>query len=179
MNTHSHISNLHGTAVSIDNVGVIISGESGSGKTDLAIELISRGHQFIADDLVVVKKNLQNQLIITADAQNTNFAHLRGVGFINVDKCFAQNPSVVKAESTLDLIIQITNTDNVNLPSPVGSQQLTTQIMGIKVPTINLVTCKYRNLGLVAEIIVRNFILIQNGYNANAIFLEKFSQITE
>jgi HPr kinase/phosphorylase len=178
MNTDSQVINLHGTAVLIDNLGVLICGESGSGKTDLALELISRGHKFIADDVVVIKKTDDNQLLMTADTNNINFAHLRGVGFIDVSKCFTKNSTVINYQSNLSLIIRLTNSESANLTT-INLEPLNTEIMGVKVPTTALVTTRYRNLALVSELIVKNFILVKNGYNANNVFLEKFSQITE
>lgn len=178
MHTDSQVINLHGTAVLIDNLGVLICGESGSGKTDLALELVSRGHKFIADDVVVIKKTEDNQLIMTADTNNINFAHLRGVGFIDISKCFTKNSTVINYQSNLSLIIRLTNSESANLITT-NLEPLNTEIMGVKVPTTALVTTRYRNLALVSELIVKNFILVKNGYNANNVFLEKFSQITE
>jgi len=166
--------NLHGAAVVIDNIGVLIRGNSGSGKTELAMELISRGHKFVADDLVVVQQIGSDKcLSMQAKPESIGFAHIRGVGFIDVGKCFAASTAVIRHAQRLDLVIDLT-ANELNHDNSIFTHNYT-EILGVMLPNVYLVTTKHKNLALISEIIVRSFIQRRNGYDANSIFVKRFS----
>ena len=171
MNTIKQI-HLHATAVSVFNCGVLITGSSGIGKSELALELVDRGHKLIADDIAVVEKSSDNKLIISADADAIGYMHIRGLGFINLTKHY-NNFSSTDINSYLDLIIELV--DDITLLNKQNISPLTNKvdILDEKVVKYLLPIGHYRHLAVLTENIVRQYMQLRTGYNANNDFIEK------
>lgn len=163
------VTNLHGTAVNIYDYGVLITGESGIGKTELALSLIDRGHKFIADDSVMVETIHQNSLLMSTNQEATGYMHVRGLGFLQVRQLY--NLDRVFANSKLDIIIELVNDGkllNKDLHIPLMDKLV---ILDISVTRFKLPIGQGRNLTLLSEVIVKYYNQLLNGHDSNLEFI--------
>lgn len=141
---------FHGSALNIFNCGVIISGESGIGKSELALELVSRGHQLIADDMICLTK-IKDKIIMN-NPTDKFLVHIRGIGVVDISQVFGLNSIVSSKELTL--IIQLSNT-NILTIDPLMPLQDKTKIMDTSVVIHELPLGKQRSLPLLVEVIIK------------------------
>lgn len=159
----SNTQTIHGVLVSIFNIGTLITGSAKSGKSELALALISRGHKLVADDAPEFTK--KNSVIIgTCPALLRGFMHIRNLGIINIGELFSNKR--LKQKSKLELIIHLG-----------ASNKRNKSILGTSIPKINLERTIATDLTNITEIAVRNFILQQNGYDAEKMFAKKHQQL--
>ena len=114
----------------------MITGDSGVGKSETAIELIMRGHRLVADDAVELRR-ISNQLIGTAPEVIRHYIELRGIGVIDVRQLFGMR--TVKTESQLDLIVHLEPWDQTKFYDRLGIEDHFTEIMDVKVPIVSIV----------------------------------------
>ena len=159
----AHTIQEHGVLMDIDGVGVMIKGASGIGKSEIALELLRRGHRIVADDIVVVKR-IGNMLDGSANPLVKNFMELRGVGLINIAKLYGA--SSIKLNQEIELVIQLENWDNSKVYDRLGDQPETEEILGIPLTKMTIPVSPGRNLAVVVETAASVYRLSQMGYNA-------------
>ena len=166
-----HIDKLiHGTFVNVFDSGVLLIGKPKSGKSSIALELVSNGHALIADDLVRIKKKDSCFFgkSITTPKQLTEFIHINNYGFINLRKLFGDN-GVFREEKKIDLIIKL------------GLKDLIIKDDDFKqLRTININTQDIKiNIAKFIEIVIKNYKLEKDGYNSdNEFTIEQIKAIT-
>lgn len=162
---------LHGVYMEVITLGVLLTGKSGVGKSELALELITRGHRLVADDAPEFSLISPDTINGTAPKALTNFLEVRGLGIINVRELFGA--AAVKKDKFLRLIIHLEKQGSdrvVNLDRLAGSYR-TRQMLGLEIPEITLPVAPGRNLAVLVECATRNHILRTNGYNAAEDFM--------
>lgn len=127
---------IHGELLNVFGMGVLIKGESGSGKSTAAIDLIRRGHLLVADDVVVIKKISSQLLVGVADEMTKNLIECRGVGIVNINSLFGK--SAIRESSRIDLIINLTAYDEDDFNRDLGDVIPTEKLMGVEIPIINI-----------------------------------------
>ncbi len=155
---------LHGVLVEVYGEGILITGESGIGKSETAVELLKRGHRLIADDAVEIKKISSSQLMGTAPELIRNFIELRGIGVINVAKLYGM--ASIKDENIINLIINIVPWDNKAHYDRMGLEETYIDILGVKVPQTTIPVTPGRNLAVILEVAAMNSRQKRMGYNA-------------
>ena len=155
--------NRHGVLLDIYGEGVMITGDSGVGKSETAIELIMRGHRLVADDAVELRR-ISNQLIGTAPEVIRHYIELRGIGVIDVRQLFGMR--TVKTESQLDLIVHLEPWDQTKFYDRLGIEDHFTEIMDVKVPIVTIPVRPGRNLASIVEVAALNNRHRRYGYNA-------------
>ena len=153
----------HGVLLDIYGEGVMITGDSGVGKSETAIELIMRGHRLVADDAVELRR-ISNQLIGTAPEVIRHYIELRGIGVIDVRQLFGMR--TVKTESQLDLIVHLELWDQTKFYDRLGIEDHFTEIMDVKVPIVTIPVRPGRNLASIVEVAALNNRHRRYGYNA-------------
>lgn len=170
---------LHGVFLEVLGVGVLLAGDSGIGKSELALELISRGHRLIADDAPLFTRISPEAISGACPQLLCGFLEVRGLGILNVPAMFGDN--ALKSNKNLRLIIDLQAVDNFNasvndrLYGTVHSRE----ILGVKIPEISLPVAPGRNLAVLIEGAVRNHLLRLRGYNAADIFIEQQKQLLD
>lgn len=154
----------HGVLVEVYGEGILLTGESGMGKSETAIELLKRGHRLIADDAVEIRRISGNTLVGTAPEVLRNFVELRGIGIINVAKLFGMG--AVKAENEINLVVNIEPWNSQNVYDRMGAEVSFTEILGIKVPMNTIPVTPGRNLAVILEVAAMNNRQRKMGYNA-------------
>ena len=154
----------HGVLVDVYGVGVFLSGKSGVGKSEAALELIKRGHQLVADDVVDVCRINDNRLVGEAPETVRHFMEIRGIGIIDIKAMYGI--SAVLMSKSIDLVIHLENWKENKAYDRLGLSEDFTTIMDVRVPQVVLPVRPGRNLAIVIEVAARNFSLKQLGYSA-------------
>ncbi len=155
---------LHGVLVEVYGEGILILGESGVGKSEMAMEIVKRGHRLIADDLVEVRRVSDSTLLGQAPAIIRHLLEIRGLGIMDVKELYGV--SSVKMQENINFVINLELWDEKKVYERLGVNQEYTEILGIKVPSATIPVRPGRNLAIIAEVAAINFRQKQMGYNA-------------
>ena len=155
---------MHGVLVDVYGVGLLITGKSGVGKSESALELVKRGHRLVADDVVVVRKVSQTRLTGTAPDNIRHLMEIRGIGIIDVYTMYGV--ASVIASKSIDLVVHMELWQEGHAYERIGLGSQTTEILGVKVPYMLLPIHPGRNIAIVLEVAARDLRLKQMGYNA-------------
>lgn len=153
---------LHGNFVSVFGVGTLIMGEPGIGKSELALGLIQRQHQLIADDAPLF---FRNGLIVMGKnpLKHQHFISIRGIGLFDVPVLFG--PSSVQEQHPLDLIIKLQATKTIPTSTSLTPEQTAESILECLIPSITIPIISKRNLEAIVETLVKNFLVTRNMEN--------------
>jgi len=155
---------VHGDLVEVYGVGLLITGESGIGKSEAALDLIKRGHRLISDDIVVIKKMSGNFLFGTGSEIAPHFMEVRGVGIINVVQLFGV--SAVRDKKRIDAKIILEDWDQSRKYDRLGLIDKYESILGIKVPVLIIPVRPGRNIPAIIETSALNLRLKKSGINS-------------
>lgn len=172
---------LHGVFMEIYSIGVLITGESGAGKSELALELITRGHRLVADDAPEFTQIAPDVLDGTCPELLQDMLELRGLGVLNIRQMFGD--TAVKRNKYLRLIVHLTRPHIEPQPSS-GLDRLTgdlgtRHVLDLDVPMITLPVMPGRNLAVLAEAATRTHILRAKGVDPAAAFMARHSHFLE
>ncbi|MDQ2694106.1 MAG: HPr(Ser) kinase/phosphatase [Pseudomonadota bacterium] len=157
---------LHGVFMEVHGLGVLLSGSSGCGKSELALELVSRGHRLIADDTPKLTRVAPNVIEGTCPETLRDFLEVRGLGILNIRRMFGD--SAIKRNKRLRLVVNLVRQEETYLSAEVrlrGTRNYR-YILDCAIPEITLPIAPSRNLAVLVECAVRDHILRLNGYNA-------------
>jgi len=155
---------VHGVLVDIYGEGVLITGESGIGKSEAALELIQRAHRLVADDAVEIRKVSDDTLVGSAPDITKHFIELRGIGIVDVKTLFGV--SNVKDTQNIDLVICLEDWDKEKEYDRLGLEEEYTEYLGNKVVCHNIPIRPGRNLAIICESAAINHRQKKMGYNA-------------
>ena len=155
---------VHGVLVDVYGEGVLITGESGIGKSEAALELIKRGHRLVTDDVVEIRKVSDASLVGTAPDITKHFIELRGIGIIDVKALFGA--SCVRETQNIDLVIRLEDWDKDKEYDRLGLDEEYTEFLGIRVVCHNIPIRPGRNLAIICESAAVNHRQKKMGYNA-------------
>lgn len=163
----------HGVFVEVHSVGVFIRGDSGIGKSELALALVAKGHRLIADD--VTRFTQIGPAVLDGHSPNilADFMEVRGLGIVNIRAMFGSNS--VKRNKNLRLVIKLSKytEDNKHKFDRLGLKTHTHTILGVAIPEITLPIASGRNIAVLVEAAARNHLLQMTGYSAPEDFIER------
>lgn len=164
---------VHGVFLEVMGIGVLLTGASAIGKSELALELITRGHRLVADDAPAFRRHAPETLVGHCPEALKNFLEVRGLGIMNVRELFGDNS--IKPEMTLQLIVQLTPVNgsrDAELDRLKGTRRLRT-LLEVEVPEVEIPVAPGRNLAVLVEAAARNQILYNRGYDAAEDFIAR------
>ena len=164
----------HGVLVEVYGEGILITGDSGVGKSEAAIELIKRGHRFIADDAVELRKVSAKAIVGQAPEIIKHIIELRGIGIVDVRRLFGMG--AVKETEKVDMIINLEPWVQGKMYDRLGLDTEYTDIMGIKIPSLTIPVKPGRNLAVILEIAAMNNRQKRMGYNTAEEFNARLMQ---
>ena len=154
----------HGVLIEIYGEGVFITGESGVGKSETAIELVKRGHRLVADDAVEIRKVSNISLVGSSPDNIRHFLELRGIGIINARRLFGMG--AVKITEKIDLVVEMELWNPEKVYDRMGVDTQFMSILGVKVPSLTIPVKPGRNLAVILEVAAMNNRQKKMGYNA-------------
>lgn len=160
-------SNIHGGLMSIFGKGVLITGESGIGKSELALDLINRGHVLVADDRVDAYR-MHNRIIGKAPRLLRGYLEIRGIGIIDVVKMFGAR--AILDDIQIEFMIHLEHFDSLATYERIGNEETYENIINVKIPKLTLPVKEGRNMSVLVESAVTNFTLKQMGINSSQDF---------
>ena len=155
---------MHGVLVEVHGEGLLITGESGIGKSETALELVKRGHRLIADDAVEIRRVDHTVLSGSAPEMIRYYMELRGIGVIDARQIFGVG--AVKPNTRVTLVIHLEAWDNSKAYDRLGLEDEYTEILGVKVPQTTIPVQPGRNLAVILELAAMNHRQKLMGYNA-------------
>ncbi|MEG2116737.1 MAG: HPr(Ser) kinase/phosphatase [Clostridia bacterium] len=161
---------VHGVLLDVSGVGVLLTGKSGIGKSETALELVKRGHRLVADDAVIIKK-VQNNLIGRSPEIIKHFMEIRGIGILDVKRIYGIG--AVSEAKTINLVVEMEHWDNKKQYDRLGGNQLFEEILGIYVPKMVIPITPGRNLPIIIEAAATTHTLKKSGYDAAQVLIEK------
>ena len=170
---------LHGVYMEVLGNGVLITGESSVGKSELALELISRGHRLVADDAPEFTQIGPDIVDGRSPSILQGFMEVRGLGVLNIREMYGDN--AIKINKYLRLIIHMEkmNDDNVSSFSRLTGHSKVQKILNVEIPVTLIPVAPGRNLAVIVEAAVRNHILRSNGYDASQQLIDLQKQAIE
>ena len=154
----------HGVLIEIYGEGVFLTGESGVGKSETAIELVKRGHRLVADDAVEIRKVSNISLVGSSPDNIRHFLELRGIGIINARRLFGMG--AVKMTEKIDLVVEMELWNPEKIYDRMGIDTEYASILGVKVPSLTIPVKPGRNLAVILEVAAMNNRQKKMGYNA-------------
>lgn len=162
---------VHGVFMDVLGLGVMITGESGLGKSELALELISRGHGLVADDAVDLSRTSPNVIDGHCPDLLQNMLEVRGLGLLNIRTIFGETS--VRRKMKLKLIVHLVRATAQDKFERLPLQDMTQEILGCPIRKVMLQVAAGRNLAVLVEAAVRNTILKLRGIDTLSEFMEK------
>jgi HPr kinase/phosphorylase len=166
---------LHAVMMDVLGMGVLITGDSGAGKSELALELISRGHGLVADDIVEIARVAPNSLEARCPPMLRDFLEVRGLGVLNIRTVFGE--TACRRKMKLKLVVHLLRPQKGTVEIdrlPLGAE--TQEILGVPVRKVSIPVAAGRNLAVLLEAAVRSTILLLRGIDSTQEFVERHKQ---
>jgi len=160
---------LHGVLVDVFGVGVLLLGESGTGKSECALDLVSRGHRLVADDVVEVFRRGDALVIGRGSLQARHHMEIRGLGIINVRELFGV--TAIRYRKRIELVIQLESWRPDAEYDRLGIEEQTQAILGVALPRLRIPVSAGRSIAILVEVAARNHLLKLTGVHAARSFL--------
>lgn len=155
---------MHACFIEVYGEGVLITGNSGVGKSETALELVKRGHRLVADDIVEIRRVSNKALVGSAPEIIRHLLEIRGIGFLDVKRLYGVG--AVKLTENIQLVVDLERWEQGKEYERMGIDDLYTEILGIKVPFVKIPVMPGRNLAIIIEVAAMNNRQKMMGYNA-------------
>lgn len=168
---------IHGTLVNVFGVGVLIEGKSGVGKSETALELVKKGHMFVADDAVDIT-NISGKILAKPNLVAGRFIEIRGLGILNVSQMFGIEKTA--PFSNIDVIVEMVKEEGSDINfERVGNINKTKMLEKVKIPYYCLPITPGRKMSDLIEAAVIDFKLKQHGYNSAKDYISNFKKVNK
>jgi HPr kinase/phosphorylase len=165
---------LHAVLMDVLGLGILITGESGIGKSESALDLIVRGHRLVADDTVEVRRRAETILIGTCPELTRHHMELRGLGVINVKELFGI--ASTRSSKRVELVVQLERWDPAREYERLGLDDDYFAILGLRVPMLRMPVAPGRNIAILVEVAARNQLLRARGHHTARLLAERLEQ---
>lgn len=169
------MTSVHGVLVDIYGVGVLLTGSSGVGKSETALELVKRGHRLVADDSVEIRQTGENELVGNAPDLIQHLLEIRGLGIINVMTLFGAG--AVRSYKKISIVMHLEFWDSKKMYDRLGLEEETIKLVDSTIPQLTIPVRPGRNLAVIVEVAAMNFRLKRMGVNAAQQFSDKLNDV--
>lgn len=170
----SPYSPIHGSFIDVYGVGILFIGRSGIGKSEIALDLIERGHRLVADDVVMVTRKGEGILMGSGTKLTQHFMEVRGLGLLNVREMFGIR--AIRFQKRVEVIVELEEWHPDVEYTRTGLDDNFTKILDVDIPYLKLPIFPGKNVTVIAEVISLNYLLKHYGYNAAKVFTEKLRE---
>jgi HPr kinase/phosphorylase len=168
---------LHGSLASVYGVGLLFMGESGAGKSECVLDLVERGHRFVADDLVLVTRQGNDVLIGRGHELQGHHMEIRGVGIIDVSALFGVR--AIRLQKRIEVIVNLETWAHDRDYSRTGLEEDMEEVLGVEVPIVTVPLNPGKNITVIAEVVAMNHLLKYTGVSSAAAFDKRLRQYLE
>ncbi|MBL7995440.1 HPr kinase/phosphorylase [bacterium] len=165
---------VHGSMVDVYGIGMMFTGKSGIGKSEIALDLVERGHRMVADDTVKIRRISENILMARGHNNLRHFIEIRGVGILDIREMFGIR--AVRVQKRLEVQVDLQLWDGKEEYERLGLDEQTGKVLDVSIPTIKLPIYPGKNITVIAEAIALNLLLKIYGYDAAKEFSDKLMQ---
>lgn len=166
--------NVHGTLVDVYGVGLLYTGKSGIGKSEVALDLVERGHRLVADDVVKITRAAPDVLIGSGSELLGHHMEIRGVGIIDVEELFGIRS--IRMQKRIEVEVRLSYWSDEASYERLGIDEQTTTVLGIHIPILHVPISPGKNITVISEVIAMNHMLKVYGENSAIEFSKKLSQ---
>ena len=165
---------MHGALVDVYGIGLLITGSAGIGKSEVALDLVERGHRLVADDVVMVTRKEEQVLMGSGTDLVQHFMEIRGLGLIDVRAMFGVR--AIRYQKRVEVIVNLHPWDPDIEYTRLGMVEETYDLMGVDLPLVKLPITPGKNVTVLCEVIAMNHLLRHYGYDAAEVFAERLAQ---
>lgn len=165
---------VHGSFVDVYGVGVLFIGRSGIGKSEVALDLVERGHRLVADDVVILTRKRDTILMGTGSLLAEHMVEVRGLGIINVRHMFGIR--AIRYQKRLEIVVELEEWQAHDSYERLGIEDAVVEILGIPISLVKLPIFPGKNITVIAEVIALNYLLKTYGYHAGRDFAAKLER---
>jgi HPr kinase/phosphorylase len=162
---------VHGVLVDVLGIGILITGKSGIGKSECALELVSRGYRFVADDVVIVKRIFPSTLFGTSSDLSRYYIEVRGLGIVNVKELYGI--TAIREKKQMDIVVELVRWETEDEYERLGFRERTEDILGVELPHLKIPVSPGRSVATIVEVAARNQLLKIMGYDTYRQFQEQ------
>jgi len=165
---------VHGTLVDVYGVGLMYTGKSGIGKSEVALDLVERGHRLVADDVCKITRTAPDVIIGTGSELLGHHMEIRGVGIIDIEELFGIR--AIRLQKRVEVEVNLTLWSDNEDYERLGLEDRKTTIMGVRIPVVRVPISPGKNITVISEVIAMNHMLKIYGENSAVEFTKKLSQ---
>ena len=164
---------VHAAFVDVYGVGLLIAGRSGIGKSEVALDLVERGHRLVADDVVMVTRKGEGILMGAGTRFGEHFMEVRGLGILNVREMFGIR--AIRFQKRVEVVVELEEWDTKSEYTRTGLGDEPITLMDVELPHVRLPIFPGKNVTVIAEVIALNYLLRHYGYDAAQVFSQKLA----
>ncbi len=165
---------VHGALIDVYGIGLLIMGKPGIGKSEVALDLVERGHRLVADDVVIVTKKSQQVLMGSGTDLVQHFMEIRGLGLIDVRAMFGIR--AIRFQKRVEVVVSLSPWDPEEEYTRLGMVDETYDLLGVSLPHVKLPITPGKNVTVLCEVIAMNHLLRHYGYDPAEVFAERLSE---
>ncbi|MDZ4745752.1 MAG: HPr(Ser) kinase/phosphatase [bacterium] len=165
---------VHGSFVDVYGVGILFTGASGIGKSEIALDLVERGHRLVADDIVMLSKKRESILMGTGTSLVRHFMEIRGLGVIDVRQMFGIRS--IRFQKRLEIMVELEVYEPTREYNRTGLEESISEVLDVEIQTVKLPIFPGKNITVISETIALNYLLRTYGYNASKVFSDRLQE---
>ena len=165
---------IHGSFVDVYGVGILFIGKSGVGKSEVALDLIERGHRLVGDDVIILTKKGEGILIGAGTTLVKHFMEIRGLGILDIQKMFGVR--AIRHQKRLEVICELEVWNESSTYTRTGLDESIEKILDIEIPYVKLPIIPGKNITVISEVIALHYLLKHYGYDAAQVFKDRLEK---
>ncbi|MDP3150978.1 MAG: HPr(Ser) kinase/phosphatase [Ignavibacteria bacterium] len=165
---------IHGSFVDVYGVGILFIGKSGVGKSEVALDLIERGHRLVGDDVIILTKKGEGILIGAGTSLVKHFMEIRGLGILDIQKMFGVR--AIRQQKRLEVICELEVWSDGSTYTRTGLDETLEKILDVEIPYVKLPIIPGKNITVISEVIALHYLLKHNGYDAAEVFKNRLER---
>jgi HPr kinase/phosphorylase len=165
---------IHGSLVDVYGIGLLLVGKSGIGKSEVALDLVERGHRLVADDVVILTKKEEQLLMGSGTDLVQHFMEIRGLGLVDVRAMFGVR--AIRYQKRVEVVVNMQLWDSAEEYTRLGMVEESYAIMGINLPMVKLPITSGKNVTVICEVIAMNYLLRHYGYDPAEVFAKRLAE---
>jgi len=165
---------VHGSLMDVYGIGLLLTGKSGIGKSEVSLDLIERGHRLVADDVVVLTRREGNVLIGSGTDLVQHFMEIRGLGLIDIRAMFGVR--AIRSHKRVEVVVDLQSWDSEKEYTRLGMVDEHKELLGVSLPLVKLPIIPGKNMTVLCEVIAMNHLLRYYGYDPASVFQERLQE---